>query len=135
MSSSRWYISQNLKPLGPFTLQEMRLKVHKGEVGPTDLVLNEEQGDWVAASQWGCFEAALYPSKQGHIDGIAPSQEKEWIVLMPHPETKSLQQEGPFSVQEVLSSLKAGRVQPSQYVWKSGLSGWCRLQDRPEFSV
>ena len=42
-------------------------------------------------------------------------------------------QEGPFCLKDLLLQIEQGHVQLNQYVWKSGLSGWVRMSDRPEF--
>ncbi len=53
---------------------------------------------------------------------------------MPSQDGKGVLQEGPFSIQELRASLQAKTISPEQYIWKTGLSGWCRIIDRPEFS-
>jgi hypothetical protein len=129
-----WYRNVNLKPLGPFTLDEMRALVHAGEVGPQSLICDESQGEhWKAASEWGVFELTLFPAVQAYI----PGQEfdihiREWVVLVEQDGAPSLQ-EGPFSISEILERLQAGTLSPYQHAWKAGLSGWCQLKDRPEF--
>jgi hypothetical protein len=134
MKKNEWYINQNLKPIGPLALVEVRERIHRGQIGPSDLVMKESEGDWRPASEWSDFEQTLFPSAQACVQGAgANSEEKEWIVLTPGGEKGALIQEGPFSILEIRRSLQSGQLQPQQYVWKTGLSGWCRLQDRIEF--
>lgn len=136
MKKNQWYKSQNLKPQGPYSLEEMRSFVMRGEVRPHDLIMNEEQGAWSTAESFSEFEQGLFPAEQGMdpVQGFSV-EEKEWIVLMPHAEKAGLQQEGPFSINEMKELMSKGALSPEQYAWKSGLSGWCRLQDRPEFNL
>lgn len=130
-----WYFHHNLKPQGPFSLEEMRGKIHRGEVGPQDLICDETQeGRWLPALEWGVFEAGLFPATQNFFHGIdIDLDNKEWVLLATEPGTGKLHQQGPYSVQELLELLRQSKIHPSQHVWKGGLSGWCRLQDRPEF--
>lgn len=135
-NTSSWYYNRNLKPQGPLTLEEMRLLIHRGEVGPQDLISNAEEGSWRPAWEWGVFERTLFPATQGYIPGVSFSEEeKEWVLLVPTVDGKGTVQEGPFSVRELREGLLNKNVSGQQYVWKAGLSGWCRIADRPEFSV
>ncbi len=129
-----WYYNQNLKPQGPITLQEMRERILKGVVGPYDLISCGKNGEWKAAYEWREFERSLFPAAQEYVPGQASFvNEKEWVLLVPAPDREAVLQEGPYSLQELRDGLSAQKISQSQYVWKPGLSGWCRIQDRPEF--
>ena len=132
-----WYFHHNLKPRGPFSLEEMRAMIHRGEVGPHDLICNEEQeGRWLPALEWGVFEMGLFPATQSYIQGMDVDVDlKEWVLLASDPATGKLHQQGPYSVQEIMELLRQNKAHPAQHVWKTGLSGWSRLQDRPEFQA
>ena len=125
-----------MKPQGPDTVEELRNFILRGEIGPSDLIMNEGHGEWLSANSYPDFEEGLFPSAQGMdpVTGFS-EEEKEWIVLMPQAEKSGLHQEGPFSVREMKDLVKKGVLNLEQYAWKSGLSGWCRLQDRPEFNL
>ncbi len=131
----RWYCSKNLKPMGPFTNDEMRSLIYRGEVGPHDLISLERDGSWRPAAEWGTFEMTLFPATQGYIPGgdILP-EEKQWVLLVPSQRGSGFLQEGPFSHVEIMGRLKSQSLSGNVYVWKAGLSGWSRLQDRPEFA-
>ncbi len=132
--SNKWYCHVNLKPQGPFSLEEVRAKVHKGEVGPQDLIC-DESSSWRPAMEWGVFEFQLFPATQGFIPGADIVEDiHEWVLLVEQASGVKPLQEGPFAVSELRESLISGKVSPYQYVWKTGLSGWCQLKDRPEFS-
>ena len=132
-----WYYNQNLKPCGPFTLQEMREKVHRGEVGPLDLVCNEDEGQWKPACECREFEKGLFPAAQGVNPEVSGGliDEKIWILLSPTAESGGSMQEGPFSTSELMERLGKDQLSPYRYVWKNGLSGWCMIKDRLEFSA
>lgn len=135
MKYNSWYYSRHLKPQGPVSLQEIRELILKGDVGPRDLVCAQEDGRWLAAEEWGVFERTLFPATQEFIPGVEALPElKEWVLLV-HDEEKRVLQEGPYSQAELQMGLRERRVRPDQFVWKSGLTGWSRIGDRPEFSV
>lgn len=133
MTETVWYYNKNLKPQGPVTLEEMRNYIHSGEVGPSDLISCGTRGDWKPACEWRCFEKNLFPASQSlSLVGEVVSEESEWVLLVPTQDGLVLQ-EGPFSVQEIQRGLQSKKISPQQYVWKTGLSGWCQIKDRREF--
>ncbi|WII71124.1 DUF4339 domain-containing protein [Bdellovibrio sp. 22V] len=135
MKKISWYYNENLKPQGPLTLEEMRARIHSGKIGLFDLISSDATGEWKAACEWPEFERSLFPAIQGFIPGAEILEdEKEWVLLVPSENGKTSLQEGPFSIRELKASLAAGTVSGNQYIWKTGLSGWCRLLDRPEFN-
>lgn len=128
-----WYCHQNLKPLGPLSVQEIRQRISRGDIGPQDLIYNDDEKVWKSACEWKSFESALFPATQGidptNLDSV---DEAEWVLLLSTDDGKVLQ-EGPFSVREISVNVLHKRVSIYQYVWKAGLSGWCQIKDRPEF--
>ncbi|WP_347356262.1 GYF domain-containing protein [Bdellovibrio sp.] len=134
MKKDSWYYNKNLKPQGPLSLEEMRLRIYKGEVGPQDLVCHEQSGEWRPAYEWSVFEMTLFPATQKFIPGAdVATDEKEWVLLVSSEDGKTLVQEGPYSVRDIKTSVSEQRISLQNYVWKTGLSGWCKIQDRPEF--
>jgi hypothetical protein len=134
--NSTWYVHQNLKPQGPFTQEEVRAKIFRGEVGPCDLICHDDI--WRPASEWGVFEQQLFPAAQGVVFSEESRENvQEWVLLASLCDSstgvESSRQEGPFSVIELVQWMNQGRVSPYQFVWKNGLSGWCLIKDRPEF--
>ena len=121
-----WYFHRDLKPQGPLSLAEMRAKILKGEVGPSDLVMNEEIGEWKPALEWKIFEASLFPALQGQNTVPAGNVPAEWILLREV-------QEGPFSTEDLRQMIQKKQITGQHYIWKTGLSGWVQVKDRPEF--
>ena len=135
MNNKVWFYNQNLKPHGPFTLQEMRDKILLGHIGPEDLICDESAGDsWLPAREFSCFERSLFPALQNYILGQETNlQAQDWVVLAPLAEGENPRQLGPYSHADIVDLLRHGDILPSHHVWRSGLSGWSRLTDRPEF--
>lgn len=133
MKNVSWYFHQNLKPQGPLTFEEIRQRIHRGEIGPQSLVSNTVEDRWKPAKEWGVFEDSLFPALQGQELEQINLEEKSWVLLVPSAEGKGILQEGPFSLMELKQGIREGRISVQQFIWKSGLSGWCKIQDRPEF--
>ena len=124
-----WFYNIDLKPQGPFTQDEIRQKIHRGEIGPAELVYEESAGKWAPASEWGVFEAGLFPANQAQI--FSPSQDlqvREWVLLY-RSETGEYLQQGPFNIPDLQRLIERGEVTMQQYIWKSGLSGWMKISD------
>lgn len=131
--SAVWYSHKNLKPQGPFTLEQMRAKIHSGEIGPNDLICHIDEDRWHPAHECREFEPGLFPAAQEFNPGAEIDFESPDWVLLVFDEAGSPRQEGPLNVKEILLQVQQGRVSPNQYIWKTGLSGWVKIIDRPEF--
>jgi hypothetical protein len=131
---SSWYFNKNLKPQGPLSFEEMKKKIMRGEVGPYDLICKEAEGGWSQAMQWRDFPKELFPAFQKNYFKNSDLSEKEWILLSFKLDHGSGLQEGPYSVEDVIALLASGAVSCEDYIWRSGLSGWVRIQDRREFA-
>lgn len=129
-----WYCHENLKPVGPLSLEEVKAKIQKGEVGPYDL-LQKENGDWKEAASYQEFSIFAFPAWQewDRALGDLEPHEKKWVLLV-RLDAKEAVQEGPYSTLEVMELLKTkNRKYLGAWIWKNGLSGWAKMIDRPEF--
>lgn len=134
MKYNSWYFNRDLKPQGPVSTLEMREYIMKGHIGPRDLISAREDGRWMMAEEWGVFEKTLFPAGQQFVPGgDICLQTKEWVLLAQDAD-KRLLQEGPFSLADLQAGLRQKKISPEQYVWKTGLTGWSRIADRPEFN-
>ncbi len=80
MKNVSWYYSQNLKPQGPLTREEMRARIHCGDVGPTELIFNDQESRWKPACEWNEFERSLFPATQAALQGSDfVEDEKNWV--------------------------------------------------------
>jgi hypothetical protein len=127
-----WYVSSALKPIGPFQIFDIQDKIKKGQVGPFDLVFNEETKEWKPAIEWAELRQLGFPAFEAvKTDSF---QESIWIVLHKDPANQTYKQEGPFSGALILKAVNDGMLGWEDLVWKKGLSGWARLSDREEFT-
>ncbi len=122
-----WYLGQNLKPQGPFSLEEIRLKIRRGEISPQDFLFNQTTDEWKPAFHWRFFESRLFPAFQDIKEGIEAEQ-VDWVLLRE-------KQEGPYRTLQLREMLRSGQVTADHYIWKPTLSGWVRLRDRVEFQA
>lgn len=123
-----WYLRAGLKPQGPFTEADVRQRLAAGEVSPEDLLWQDEKGEWKPALLWPEFRAMSVPAFQ-EVEMIGEN-EKEWIVLERGdgaPKTT-----GPWSLVEIREALKEGRMKGTDHLWKKGMTGWARIESRPE---
>lgn len=129
---SSWYFHKNLKPQGPLSYEEVKKKIMRGELGPADLLLKDEEGgSWAPALEWRDFPRELFPAFQRNLFKTSDVSEREWILLIFKEEGS--RQEGPYSVEDIRGLLQAGSVSAEDYVWRSGMTGWVQLKDRSEF--
>ena len=131
---SSWYINKNLKPQGPLEIEEIKRKIMRGEIGPTDLILKEGENSWRSAMDWREFTQDLFPAFQKNLFKSSSSEEKEWILLAFNAENPQGSQEGPYSVEDLNKMLTSKKISAEDYVWRSGLTGWVQIKDRAEFS-
>lgn len=133
MKYTQWYYSRDLKPQGPVSFEDMKGLIVRGQIGPRDLISAQEDGRWLMAQEWGVFATSLFPAAQKCLQGSSGDLEaREWVLLVEDAEKRVLQ-EGPLSLAEIFSGVRERRISPEQFIWKSGLSGWSRIADRPEF--
>lgn len=123
-----WYLRSGLKPVGPFDENDVRRRLIAGELSPEDLLWKDGVGEWKAALLWPEFRAMSVPAFQ-EVEQIG-EDEKEWVVLQQIegvPKTT-----GPWSMKEIRVALKEGRFKGTDHLWKKGMSGWARIESRPE---
>lgn len=126
-----WYLRDGLKPKGPFPEDEIKRLLLAGELSPEDLIWKDGPGEWKAALMWPEFRALSVPAFQ-EVESVG-EDEKEWVVLQKRegvvPKTT-----GPWSLSEIRDGLARGEFQPTDHLWKKGMSGWSRIESRPELS-
>ncbi|WP_413291428.1 DUF4339 domain-containing protein [Bdellovibrio sp. HCB337] len=132
---SSWYFNKNLKPQGPLDFDEMKRKIMRGEISPTDLIMKEGENSWQQAMEWRDFPQELFPAFQKNYFKKSDAQEKEWILLVFSAANPEGSQEGPYSVVDIQNMIVERKISIEDYVWRSGLTGWVQVKDRAEFAV
>lgn len=67
-------------------------------------------------------------SKARPVSAPPPGERREWYFL------ENAQELGPFSVGELTTKARDGRIQPRTYVWRDGMPQWGRLHDVEELA-
>jgi hypothetical protein len=128
-----WYFNRELKPQGPFSLAEMKKKISRGDVGPDEWVCSDEDANWRPAREWSEFPEGLFPALQSNLFRTVDPTQREWTLLVKRPEEAVPAQKGPYSLEEIRGLLATGMASEEDYIWRTGLSGWIRIKDRPEY--
>lgn len=129
---SSWYYNKDLKPQGPFTFEEMKKKIIRGEVGPLELIFKDGESHWLAANQWKDFPKEFFPAYQRNLfRGINPTVQ-EWTLLYRKKGSEAPVQSGPYSLNDIQDMIKAGKANTEDYIWRTGLTGWLQIKDGPE---
>lgn len=68
------------------------------------------------------------PPPQTPPPGGPPPMAKEWYLM------REGQQQGPYTLAQVINWLKAGQLQTSDLCWKDGMANWIPLGSAPEFA-
>lgn len=130
-----WYLQKSLKPMGPFSEEEVLKKIKSGDLRPFDLVQEAVSPDQPWAPAMKVFKRHLkdFPSFQEMPPLGAAWKEFEkhdWILLETSPDGVKIQK-GPLSFSECISI--AQKTTELVYCWKPGLTGWVPVVDRPEY--
>lgn len=124
-----WYIRDGLKPRGPFEKAQVERLLRHGALSPEDWLCEGAQSEWKAAREFPEFSRLPFPSEQAIA--LHDTQAPVWVVLSIRDEEKH--QEGPMSMDQVRDGLLKGRFALSDHMWCDGMTGWARIESRPEF--
>lgn len=111
-----WYIARDKKKQGPFSVTQMQEMVKVGQLLPIDMVLQEGTTTWIAASQVEAFFPQ--PQTAPPPPPIPVAEAKEWHF------SQGGKQFGPATLSHLKGLAEAGTLQPTDLVWKAGMSGW-----------
>lgn len=124
-----WYLKEGLRPVGPYTTDEIIARLRSGDLQPWDLLWADEQSRWQTVVEWKCFAASDMPAFQ-----LLENAENGpvWVVLQ--RQTGGDVNSGPFTTDEVAQGLREGRFTGTDFIWKNGMTGWSLLGGREEFA-
>lgn len=124
-----WYIRDGLKPRGPLEKAQVERLLRHGALSPEDWLCEGARSEWKSAREFPEFARLPFPSEQAValFDTAAPV----WVVLSIRDEES--RQEGPMSMDHVRDGLLKGRYALGDHMWCDGMTGWARIESRPEF--
>jgi len=137
----KFYLTQNGKPVGPWSLHEILSNLKGQNISWTDYLYDESRKDWVLLMDHPILvphfrEMAHAPTtssvpkqnpKSGRHAEVQLSREKEWYAL------RGDNKYGPFSHLELLKMLQEKQIFEYDYIWNVRLSNWKRLAECEEF--
>lgn len=125
-----WYFYQEQgKTLGPLSREEVRGRITNGRLKLYDLLYFEGDDQWRMAAEFKEFKDDF--SKSPHVT----TQGRGWVVLQRRsPESQDFLTSGPWSQEDLVLKLKAGKILYTDYAWREGLKSWKRLSTLEEFS-
>lgn len=143
-----WYWNQKGKAQGPFTFDQLKSFVAKGELRGHELVFKEGSSEWKRASEWNELDPLFDDDKSTFTKLIKlPEEERtlirtdnkpveeKWVLLIRIEEDKEIRfkQKGPYGTDEVKRYLREGKVSHADHIWKKGAPKWIPISEVPEF--
>lgn len=122
-----YFIAVNLKPVGPFSKQEVLEQIQKAVIGPFDMIMCGDNS-WKPASEYSEFPAEIFPANCV-IDDL--KSESTWVLLVKQED--QLIQQGPFSTDHIQNMIQTRKIGWDTRAWRQGLAAWIKISDRPEF--
>lgn len=124
-----WYLKGLSHSIGPFDKNAVLGKIKSGELRPHELVFCNSQEEWKPLVEWGCFPRESFPCFQQLWS--RHENEQAWILCR-QVNANEMRQEGPLSLSEIKDKLKIGQLSDMDLIWTHGMTGWSRIEDRPE---
>jgi hypothetical protein len=155
---NQFYVSHDNNNLGPWSLDEIVVRVQTQKLQVTDYLFVEEKQDWVLLMEYSPFAEKMKSQSKpkappkpglpvnapaGQSKTVTPKMEEiaktqnvkvtneagdEWFVL------KWDNRYGPFAYVEVIKMLQEKTIYEFDYAWKKGLEGWVRIAEMNLFS-
>lgn len=145
-----WYWNQKGKAQGPFSFDQVKTLVAKGDLRGHELVFKEGATEWKRASEWSEL-AQLFEDDGGQFTKFIKLPEEErtvirtdnkppeekWVVLIRIEEDKEIRfkQKGPYPTDEIKRYLREGKISHSDHIWKKGAPKWIAISEVPDFHV
>lgn len=134
----KFYLTQNGKPVGPWSSDDILSKLSAKSLSWTDYLYDEAKQDWVLLMDHPSFvghfrELANAPAAEDTVvqrdekPDASFSREKEWFIL------KGDNKYGPFPFLELLKMLQEKSLFEFDYVWNVKFSNWKRVSECEEF--
>ena len=116
----QWYYRRQDEEFGPVSLDTMRQLITTEELGTSDCVSQDDRNTWTAAGEVeGLFLPPPFP-----VQLPSSSIPKRTNMASQWYYTNQGQQCGPVASDQLKQLAAAGRLQPSDLVWKQGMPQW-----------
>ena len=139
-SAEKFYLTQNGKPVGPWSLPDILSNLKGQNISWTDYLYDESRKDWVLLMDHPVLvphfremahapTTSSVPKQNPKPSGpeVQLSREKEWFAL------RGDNKYGPFTHVELLKMLQDKQLFEFDYVWNVRLSNWKRVAECDEF--
>lgn len=132
---STYYIASQGKQQGPFTIQEIEVKLTSQKINWHDYIYDDKAEDWVLLMEYAPFTQLFNKSFQTPLmvvkdkPDVDPAKKRQWFVL------KQNNNYGPFSKLDLIQMLQSKTLHEYDFIWHENMTAWKRLAEVQEFSV
>lgn len=132
---STYYIASQGKQQGPFTIQEIEVKLTSQKINWHDYIYDDKAEDWVLLMEYAPFTQLFNKSFQTPLavvkdkPDVDPAKKRQWFVL------KQNNNYGPFSKLDLIQMLQSKTLHEYDFIWHEHMTAWKRLAEVQEFSV
>ena len=132
---STFYIASQGQQQGPFTLQEIEVKLTSHTINWHDYIYDDKAEDWVLLMEYAPFTVLFNSSfktplavVKNQVD-VDPAKQRIWFVL------KQNNNYGPFTKLDLIQMLQSKTLHEYDFIWHENMTSWKRLAEVNEFSV
>jgi hypothetical protein len=132
---STYYIASQGKQQGPYTIQEIEVKLTSEKVNWHDYIYDDSSEDWVLLMEYPPLTKLFNNSFQTPLavvkdrPEVDPAKKRVWFVL------KQNNNYGPFSKIDLIQMLQSKTLHEYDFIWHEKMTAWKRLSEVQEFSV
>lgn len=136
----QFYLAKNGAHVGPFSFEEVFVKINAAEYQWTDYVYDDTAQDWVMLMEHPDYSSTFSeglarpttktPKSSGKTMDVSPEKQlrqKAWYTL------REGNNYGPFSMMDLLQMLQEKTLFEYDYIWNESMTTWTRLAEVPEF--
>ena len=137
MSSNQkiWFIHINNAPEGPYSADEIWLKLHENTIDYNSYIWKKDFKTWKKIEDEATFDQTP-PEEPPEMLEVPPTlliadkkKVEPGIWYLNENKTRS----GPFKNSEVVEKIGKGVVKASTFIWKKGMTEWVPVQKSTEF--
>jgi GYF domain 2/PilZ domain len=130
----KYFVAHEGIQTGPWTLDEVSLKLSQKNIDWNDYIYDDKTEDWVLLLEFPALTALFNKSFKNPIKDAKtpvatddPLRDRAWYIL------KQNNNYGPFSKAEMIQMLQSKTLFEFDFIWKQGLASWKRLSEVGDF--